>query len=101
MVENAFKMLEQTFCGLLCKKKFHIIFLFDMMTWYALLHNLMIIRKEIDMDGVMNIFVIETKIEQLWITTKPTSHRQRTRNQSSKNLIKGPEVNEEELKMQF
>jgi hypothetical protein len=53
------------------------------------------------MDGVMNIFVIETKIEQLWIVIKPTSHRQKTRNQSSKNLIKGLEANEEELKMQF
>jgi hypothetical protein len=37
----------------------------DMVTCYALLHNLLIIKKEIDMDGVMNIFVIETKIEQL------------------------------------
>jgi hypothetical protein len=49
---------------------------------YALLLNMLIIRKEIDMDGVMNIFIIETKIEQLWITTKLTSHKHRTRNQS-------------------
>jgi hypothetical protein len=62
---------------------------------------LLIIKKEIDMDGVMNIFVIETKIEQLWIATKPTSHRQRTRNQSSTNLIKGQEVSGEEFKMQL
>lgn len=101
MVENAFKILEQTFCGLLCKTKFHIFLVLDMMTCYALLHNLLIIRKEIDMDGVMNIFIIETKIEQVWITIKFTSHIQRTRNQSSWNLIKGQEMNEEELRIQL
>jgi hypothetical protein len=101
VVENAFKILEWTFCGLLCETKFHITFLLDMVTCYVLLHNLLIIKKEINMDGLMNIFVIETKIEQLWIATKPTSHRQRTRNQSSKNLIKGPKVSGKELKMQF
>jgi hypothetical protein len=65
VIENAFKILERTFCGLLCKTKLHITLVLDMVTCYALLHNLLIIRKEIDMDDVMNIFVIETKIEQL------------------------------------
>ncbi len=64
MVENASKILEQTFCGLLCKTKLHITLVLDMVTCYALLHNLLIIRKEINMDVGMNIFIIEIKIEQ-------------------------------------
>jgi hypothetical protein len=101
VVENVSKILEQTFCRLLCKTKLHVTLVFDMVTCYVLLHNLLIIRKEINMDGVMNIFIIEIKIEQLWIMIKLTSHRQRIRNQSSTNLIKGQEVNEEKLKMQL
>jgi len=65
VVENAFKILEQTFCELLCKTKLHITLVFDMVTCYALLHNLLITRKAIDMDGVINIFIIETNIKQL------------------------------------
>jgi len=53
------------------------------------------------MDGVMNILVIEIKIEQLQKAIKPISHKQRTRNQNSTSSIEGQEVNGEKLRMQI
>jgi hypothetical protein len=53
------------------------------------------------MDGVMNILVIEIKIEQLQKAIKPISHKQRTRNQNSASSIEGQEVNREKLRMQI
>jgi hypothetical protein len=53
------------------------------------------------MDGVMNILVIEIKIEQLQKAIKPISHKQRTRNQNSASSIEGQEVNGEKLRMQI
>ncbi len=49
----------------------------------------------------MNILAIEAKIEQLQRATKPTSHKQRTRNQNSTSSVKSQEVSKEKLKMQL
>jgi hypothetical protein len=66
MVENAKSILKWMFHELLGKTKLHIIFVHGTMTWCALLHNLFIARKEINMDKIMNTLAKKTKVEQLW-----------------------------------
>lgn len=54
MVENAKSILKRMFHELLGKTKLHIIFVPGTVTWCALLHNLFIARKEINIDKIMN-----------------------------------------------
>jgi hypothetical protein len=53
------------------------------------------------MDGVMNIFAIESKIEQLQKAIKLISHKQKTRNQKSTSSIEGQNVSREKLRTQL
>jgi len=58
---------------LLGKIELQIILVLDMVICCVLLHNMVIAKKEIDMDSTINSLAKETKVEQLWKAIGPPS----------------------------